>query len=69
MDRVALLVDGETPFDAVVIAEGPAGDAWLVENSDAVEVTGLDPMPGVGNGWSYVKGVWVAPEPVEPAGV
>jgi hypothetical protein len=34
----------------------------------AVDVTGLDPMPGVGNGWSYVKGKWVAPvvpEPVE----
>jgi len=29
----------------------------------AVDVTGLDPMPGVGNGWSYVKGKWVAPTP------
>jgi hypothetical protein len=28
----------------------------------AVDVTGLDPMPGVGCGWSYVKGKWVAPE-------
>jgi hypothetical protein len=41
----------------------------------AVDVTGLDPMPGVGSGWSYVKGKWVAPvvaptvEPVNPAGV
>jgi hypothetical protein len=35
----------------------------------AVDVTGLDPMPGLGNGWSYVKGAWVAPvvpEPVDP---
>jgi hypothetical protein len=35
----------------------------------AVDVTGLDPQPGVGNGWSYVKGAWVAPvvpEPVAP---
>jgi hypothetical protein len=35
----------------------------------AVDVTGLDPMPGVGTGWSYVKGSWVAPvasEPVAP---
>ena len=34
----------------------------------AVDVTDLDPMPGVGCGWSYVKGKWVAPvvpEPVE----
>jgi len=27
----------------------------------AVDVTGLDPMPGIGNGWTYVKGKWVAP--------
>jgi len=33
----------------------------------AVEVTGLDPMPGVGTGWAYVDGEWVAPEAtVEP---
>jgi hypothetical protein len=32
----------------------------------AVDVTGLDPMPGVGNGWSYVKGAWVAPVASEP---
>jgi hypothetical protein len=34
----------------------------------AVDVTGLDPMPGVGTGWKYVKGAWIAPvvpEPVE----
>jgi hypothetical protein len=27
----------------------------------AVDVTGLDPMPGVGTGWTYVDGAWVAP--------
>ena len=35
----------------------------------AVDVTGLDPQPGVGTGWTYVKGAWVAPvvsEPVAP---
>jgi hypothetical protein len=35
----------------------------------AVDVTGLDPQPGIGNGWTYVKGAWVAPvvpEPVAP---
>jgi hypothetical protein len=26
-----------------------------------VEVTGMDPMPGVGTGWTYVGGEWVAP--------
>jgi hypothetical protein len=32
----------------------------------AVDVTGLDPMPGVGTGWTYVKGKWVAPVTPEP---
>jgi hypothetical protein len=32
----------------------------------AVDVTGLDPMPGVGTGWSYVKGKWVGPVVPEP---
>jgi len=27
----------------------------------AINVTGLDPMPGVGNGWLYVNGEWTAP--------
>ena len=27
----------------------------------AVDVTGLDPMPGIGNGWSYVDGEWIPP--------
>lgn len=32
----------------------------------AVDVTGMDPMPGVGNDWTYVDGVWVAPVIPEP---
>ena len=28
-----------------------------------VEVTGMDPMPGVGNGWTYVDGVLIPPQP------
>jgi len=47
--------------NAVVIAEGVKGDEWLEANPEAVEVTGLDPMPGVGTGWSYTDGAWVAP--------
>jgi hypothetical protein len=27
----------------------------------AVDVTGLDPQPGLGTGWTYVNGAWVAP--------
>jgi hypothetical protein len=32
----------------------------------AVDVTGLNPQPGVGTGWTYVDGVWIAPEVIEP---
>jgi hypothetical protein len=66
MDRIALIFDGETPVNTVVIAEGKAGDDWLTANPEAVEVTNLDPMPGVGTGWSYAGGVWVAPVPSVP---
>ena len=66
MDRVALIVDGETPVNAVVIADGQQGDEWLAAHPEAVDVTGLNPMPGVGNGWTYVSGSWVAPVPPVP---
>jgi hypothetical protein len=60
MNRVALILDGETPVNAVIVAEGAKGDEWLEANPNAVEVTGLDPQPGVGTGWTY-DGEWVAP--------
>jgi hypothetical protein len=31
----------------------------------AVDVTDLDPMPGVGNGWTYVNETWISPGPSE----
>jgi hypothetical protein len=65
MDRIALIIDGDTPVNAVVVAEGKSGDDWLTANPNAVEVTGLDPMPGVGTGWTY-DGEWVAPVPPVP---
>jgi len=65
MDRVALVIEDTVPVNAVVIAEGKPGDDWLAANPDAVEVTGLDPMPGVGTGWTY-DGEWVAPVPPVP---
>jgi hypothetical protein len=66
MNRVALIVDGETPVNAVVLAEGKPGNDWLKINPNAAEVTGLDPMPGVGNGWTYVNKKWIAPIPAAP---
>jgi hypothetical protein len=62
MERIALILDGDTPKNAIVIAEGKAGDDYLAEHPEAVEVTGLDPMPGIGTGWTY-NGEWVAPVP------
>ena len=59
--RTALMLAGVTPVNTVVIADGDAGDAWLSENPDAVEITGMEPTPGVGTGWTYVKGAFVPP--------
>ena len=66
MERIALVIEGIIPVNAVVLAEGKPGDDWLNANPDAVEVTALDPQPGVGTGWTYVKGAWVAPTPPAP---
>jgi hypothetical protein len=59
--RVALVVEDGVPVNSVVIADGKAGNKTLADNPSWVEVTGFDPMPGVGNGWTYVDGEWVAP--------
>jgi hypothetical protein len=32
----------------------------------AVDVTGLDPQPGLDTGWTYVDGEWIAPEVAPP---
>lgn len=52
-DGVAVVADPEDDFGTEFIT---------LTGCVAVDVTALDPMPGVGNGWSYVDGVWVAPE-------
>jgi len=64
--RVALVIDGETPVNSLVISDGPEGDKTLKDNPSWVEVTGLNPMPGVDAGWSYVEGEWIAPLIPEP---
>lgn len=54
-------------YDGTCIIPDPDDDFqqnWIeVAGCVAVNVTGLDPMPGIGIGWTYVDGVWVAPEP------
>jgi len=64
--RRAIVLDGETPVDIVVLAPGDKGDKTLSEHANWIEVTGLSPMPGVGNGWTYVDGVFVPPPVPEP---
>jgi hypothetical protein len=64
--RVAIVLDGVTPVSSVVLGDGAQGDETLASNPSWVEVTGMDPMPGVDAGWSYVKGQWVAPVVPEP---
>jgi hypothetical protein len=66
MERIALILEGDTPVNAIVIADGQAGDDYLAENPEAVEVTGLDPMPSLGAGWTYLDGTWVPPVPPVP---
>jgi len=65
MKRIAIVLDGITPVNTIVLGAGAKGDEWLEANPNAVEVTGLDPQPGVGTGWTY-DGEWVAPVPAEP---
>ena len=63
--REALIIENGKPVNAIVIQDGAAGDAMLSES--CVEITGLSPKPGVGNGWTYVDGAFVAPPEPEPA--
>lgn len=58
--RTAIILDGDTPVNDVVLADGPKGDEYLALYGDAiVETTGLTPRPGVDNGWFYRDGIWV----------
>ena len=82
--RVALIVHGDEPVNAIVLPADAAaaaaycaafdgrtaipdpddeyGTAFLtLTGCVAVEVTDEDPRPGVGTGWKFVDGVWVAP--------
>jgi hypothetical protein len=57
-------------FDGTCVISDPSDeygtDFVTLTGCVAVEVTGMDPMPGVGSGWTFVGGEWVAP--VEPDG-
>jgi len=36
-------------------------DFIMLTDCIAIDVTGLDPMPGLGIGWKYVDGEWIPP--------
>ena len=61
--REAIILDGSDPVNVIVIPDGADGDALLSET--CVEITDLDPKPGLGVGWTYVDGAFVPP-PVPP---
>ena len=67
--REVALIDGGQLVNIVVVADGKAGDKKLAELADvheaAVEVTGSDPMPGLGLGWTWDGEQLVAPV-IEP---
>jgi hypothetical protein len=72
----AICLDQETSadwlanYDGTCVVPNPEDDFGTefitLTECVPVDVTGLDPMPGVGNGWTYVKGAWVAPVLPEP---
>lgn len=63
--RLAALIDGVDISNIVVLADGAEGDATLADFDHAVEITDLNPKPGLGNGWTYVDGAFVPP-PLPP---
>lgn len=68
--RTAALIQGIEMENVIVLADGQEGDATLAWYADhdilCVEITGMDPMPGLGAGWTYVDGEWIAPPKPEP---
>jgi hypothetical protein len=74
VNSVALSSENSTDwfsnFDGTCVVPDPEDDFGTefitLTGCIAVDVTGLDPMPGVGSGWQYVKGKWVAPPTSKP---
>jgi hypothetical protein len=54
-DGTCVVPDPEDDFDTEFIT---------LTGCVAVDVTGLEPMPGVGSGWLYVNNNWVSPTPI-----
>lgn len=65
--REAAIIKNDVPVNVIVLADGEGGDRALTQYAEmgitCVEITGLAPKPGLGNGWHYIDGEWVAPQP------
>ena len=61
----AAAADWFTNYDGTCVVPDPEDDFQTefitLTGCIAVDVTGLDLMPGVNTGWAYVNGEWVAP--------
>jgi hypothetical protein len=53
-------------YDGTCVVPDPEDDFGIdfitLTDCMAVDVTGMDPMPGVGNGWHYKNDLWIAPD-------
>jgi hypothetical protein len=58
--REAAVLFGSDIVNVIVIPDGEDGNALLSDL--CVEITGLDPKPGLGLGWTFVGGRFVAAE-------
>lgn len=61
-ERIAAVISNEEIINVIVIPQGEEGDKYLSENPDVVDITDMDPMPGIGIGWKYVDGEFVQPK-------
>lgn len=68
--RTAAIIDSGVPVNVIVLADGTDGDATIAHYASlgvvCVEITDLDPKPGLGMGWQYIDGEWIAPPEPDP---
>lgn len=57
--REAMVISKTGAVNVIVLSDGVKGDALLSDS--CVEITGLDPKPGLGLGWTHENGEFVAP--------